>query len=437
MFLGLLLSYCSAVKCQTMEWSNYISSNAIESYHIDDENNIELITSKYLLNDLKKLTFSSDGILWDSCLIQNKDNIVNKSIIHFLDESLLVNSNGDILSEGCDSNLDTIISLPINHIKNVIQNKNELILFYNDYDFQQPIIKSTFDLTDLSFNLIDSDTAKIWESNFILDQNNTFYCSSVDRTKRLVNLDLLDLNNNRIAGLFIDVDSPIGTCLPSLNNDGKVLIGWNEMNGNYSVAKGLLLDESLSIQSSFEWKLVDTLNSFIGDGYYIQYSYLYENGDILVCLFKNEGAYFYFGDLQIRKYTSTGELIWNHTVKDRYEFPLINHIKVDRENIYFLTESLSPDHGLKSTYFFKLIDTTLVQPETAEESSFMVYPNPTDGLVNIKSKDNIPIKIFNVAGQLVASRKESHNTTVHLSKGSYIILFYYQDKIVSKKLIVI
>lgn len=73
-------------------------------------------------------------------------------------------------------------------------------------------------------------------------------------------------------------------------------------------------------------------------------------------------------------------------------------------------------------------------------AQFAVYPNPSNGLVNIKSQENSDITVINTTGQTVFAQKNvAPNTTLnlnHLPKGVYVIQSRMNKKLSTSKLII-
>ena len=87
----------------------------------------------------------------------------------------------------------------------------------------------------------------------------------------------------------------------------------------------------------------------------------------------------------------------------------------------------------------------LPDPSSIEDSDFedniVVYPNPSNGMVNINLGDlaECNISIYNLNGQQVLSDRYFNNTTIDLSgvsTGIYIIQFNIEGKIIYKKLVI-
>lgn len=88
-----------------------------------------------------------------------------------------------------------------------------------------------------------------------------------------------------------------------------------------------------------------------------------------------------------------------------------------------------------------IVEGSTLSSEEFEQNDFVVYPNPTSGIVNIKSKKNqdYSLMIFDAIGRKVYSQKyknllNSINIS-NLSKGIYFFNFSFDDAEFSKKVI--
>ncbi len=71
-------------------------------------------------------------------------------------------------------------------------------------------------------------------------------------------------------------------------------------------------------------------------------------------------------------------------------------------------------------------------------NSVKVYPNPTNGVVNIANAENASIEVYTITGTLVRSIKRANvNTTINLSnlsKGTYLVKVVKDNNVVTKKI---
>ena len=87
---------------------------------------------------------------------------------------------------------------------------------------------------------------------------------------------------------------------------------------------------------------------------------------------------------------------------------------------------------------------SLVEDQTASiddnpKDSISIYPNPTNGAVNISSSDEvISLGVYDLAGKKVSISNDVSNfiDVSHLNKGVYIMEFQLQKGLVTKKLVI-
>lgn len=88
-----------------------------------------------------------------------------------------------------------------------------------------------------------------------------------------------------------------------------------------------------------------------------------------------------------------------------------------------------------------LLDYTVVGIGDINENNFMIYPNPTSGLVHISADQQIEkVAIYNTSGKLIYERNVNQENQVSvkadIKEGVYFIRVSTMDKILTKKLIV-
>lgn len=99
-------------------------------------------------------------------------------------------------------------------------------------------------------------------------------------------------------------------------------------------------------------------------------------------------------------------------------------------------------------YSLHINNTTLNTKEHTLSKTLNLYPNPTDGLVNIdfelESSGNVAMEVYDMQGvkiatPLIGDRSKGKHTisvnTSHLSSGMYIIKINYSDQMITKKFI--
>ncbi|MFC0603136.1 T9SS type A sorting domain-containing protein [Winogradskyella pulchriflava] len=73
-----------------------------------------------------------------------------------------------------------------------------------------------------------------------------------------------------------------------------------------------------------------------------------------------------------------------------------------------------------------------------KDLSASIYPNPTSNMVSIKASFPIDlIELYNITGKLVLKTEEKDTISVdHLSDGVYLIKIYFQQQVLTKKLVI-
>ena len=87
---------------------------------------------------------------------------------------------------------------------------------------------------------------------------------------------------------------------------------------------------------------------------------------------------------------------------------------------------------------------TLLSNEEFEDNNFIVYPNPSNGILNfdnsIFENQEVSVFVYNSMGQKIVDEKLSNGATFlnlsHLAKGMYIISFKSNLKTITKKIII-
>jgi len=88
-------------------------------------------------------------------------------------------------------------------------------------------------------------------------------------------------------------------------------------------------------------------------------------------------------------------------------------------------------------YFYK---GTALSADTFEKASFTIYPNPSNGIVNLSSDSVIEnVKIYNTLGQIVVSETSTSNevslNVSDLSSGVYVVTAQVGNELVRKQFI--
>lgn len=77
--------------------------------------------------------------------------------------------------------------------------------------------------------------------------------------------------------------------------------------------------------------------------------------------------------------------------------------------------------------------------ETLEEKKGMVYPNPADGTIHVRHKQNLTFQyqVYNMDGKVIETGVSAeNNTTFHLPSGIYIVKIQTHENTEIHKVIV-
>jgi hypothetical protein len=80
-------------------------------------------------------------------------------------------------------------------------------------------------------------------------------------------------------------------------------------------------------------------------------------------------------------------------------------------------------------------DSDLNAEELLENNTIIIYPNPTENILNISSRESVRIDLFDLLGNLVLSTTENKVNMSQLSSGTYILNIEYRGEVINKKII--
>jgi hypothetical protein len=93
-------------------------------------------------------------------------------------------------------------------------------------------------------------------------------------------------------------------------------------------------------------------------------------------------------------------------------------------------------------YYFDSFNVTINDINMSLEDGFNdlinVYPNPTNGLINLNFTNNVSFDIFSINGKLIngyTNFRDNRLDLSYLQNGVYFIQFHIDDKIIVKKII--
>lgn len=135
-------------------------------------------------------------------------------------------------------------------------------------------------------------------------------------------------------------------------------------------------------------------------------------------------------------YLNAPEVTWEQDIQG------MANVRVDMLSMREIDNTvLAATHGRGFFTTEYPLDPNVSVPEN-DPATFQVYPNPSDGIVNIRMGDNFKsstIRVMDISGKLVHEESSTAaNTTINLEnlpKGNYVISFENGEMSVSKKLV--
>ena len=96
---------------------------------------------------------------------------------------------------------------------------------------------------------------------------------------------------------------------------------------------------------------------------------------------------------------------------------------------------VSDDAGVTDTYAFTI---DIINSINENESNISVYPNPTNGLLNINNVQGASVRITNLVGELVATidKADAFNTVdmTNFAPGTYLVKIINNSQVITKKI---
>ena len=134
------------------------------------------------------------------------------------------------------------------------------------------------------------------------------------------------------------------------------------------------------------------------------------------------------GDVYTKEYTYTMDAAWSYD--DLYLVAFTNHINASNVN----------DREVYNATQVKLSEIPVCATSVSEinNNDINIYPNPTTGILNIKTANSSSIEIISSIGQIVVTIDNPSNMeTVNISNfenGTYIVKIIFNNEIVIKKI---
>ena len=138
-------------------------------------------------------------------------------------------------------------------------------------------------------------------------------------------------------------------------------------------------------------------------------------------------------------YTATVTITGTLSNVSRFRFQCDASENDDNVHIDAVIITASTGSGMVNN---SLTITTLPEIVSFNESvydDFLIYPNPVDDILKIKSSDEIKkVKVYNLSGQLIMSEGQGFETQIDMSNfdsGMYLLRIETEDNIYSKRIV--
>jgi len=92
--------------------------------------------------------------------------------------------------------------------------------------------------------------------------------------------------------------------------------------------------------------------------------------------------------------------------------------------------------------YVQVVWSSVLSVETLSQNEFKIYPNPSNGNINIifnDSNENYSVEIYSVLGQKVFEKSDTQNTSIsipNIQKGEYFVKIIKDSKSIVKKIII-
>ena len=80
-------------------------------------------------------------------------------------------------------------------------------------------------------------------------------------------------------------------------------------------------------------------------------------------------------------------------------------------------------------------DSELDVEDLLQGNALIIYPNPTENILNISSRESVKVDLLDLLGNLILSTTEGKINISNLSSGTYILSIEYRGEIINKKVI--
>jgi arylsulfotransferase ASST/type IX secretion system substrate protein len=188
----------------------------------------------------------------------------------------------------------------------------------------------------------------------------------------------------------------------------------------------------------FDWTYVDPIDPINFFSKIMASAQRLPNGNTMIC----EGTEGNFFEIDSNK-----NIVWNYLIPispggilSQGDPPdpsrVFRAFKYSKDDVAFNGKDVTPGDPIELN--FDLSGCTTLSVDESLESTFNIFPNPVNDILNIKSSLIIDkVEVFNIQGVLVSeSLSQNFINVKNLSSGMYLLKVYSENKIVNKKIIV-
>ncbi|MBK8626669.1 MAG: T9SS type A sorting domain-containing protein [Saprospiraceae bacterium] len=230
---------------------------------------------------------------------------------------------------------------------------------------------------------------------------------------------------------WLDGGSDVSRYLGALSPEGQYSIRIRDNSGEQSAMTSPIYDLSsfntVNVQFMFKAEGMDTSEDF-----WIRY---YNGSTWTTIATFTSGTNFVNNQLYTATVTITGTL----SNVSRFRFQCDASENDDNVHIDAVIITASTGSGMVNN---SLTITTLPEIVSFNESvydDFLIYPNPVDDILKIKSSDEIKkVKVYDLSGQLIMSEGQGFETQIDMSNfdsGMYLLRIETEDNIYSKRIV--
>jgi hypothetical protein len=382
----------------------------------------------------------------------------------FGDTSLLATRSYNLLSGSLVDSLISDTSLPTKaKIKHSINNESSLYINNDNIIYIESNVQGDMILHETIDNegtLTNNDTLHI---NFKNDYGNQSVSNNAGNSNiHQINEDSIyilrfgysETSDDRELGIRIFdsefeeigcIDLLANNNLPSFRNIGIESISWQHIFLSVKTSDEFGFDQSEKWIFNHSGDLELRIPQVINGSTYVSKAVTYDNllGDFVLFAFNDDSR-------NIDVFQSEDKsLILKHTfeIEDKDLFPNIHNITVldnDRYLINFSIKNINDvDNNQKweslmifSDVYSKFGLTTSIVDLSDDENSVVVFPNPSNGLINVEGCEFCDYKVHSSDGKLYRSGQVENQTVYIEDKGIYIISFQKENRTMSKLVIV-